>query len=121
MANINLQRLQEVLADNVCEIRFTKRTDLTERTMLCTLDQTLLNSVNGRTTLNYKPATAMAAFNPAAINLLCVWDIFMQDWRMVNMDSCKLIKSIPRDDFWTYFNENIYTMTTEQKNEFMGR
>ena len=37
------------------------------------------------------------------------------------MDNCSVIKSIPRDEFWDYFNENIYTMTTEQKNQFMGR
>lgn len=121
MPKVNLQSLNQMLQENVCEISFTKRTDGTTRTMLCTLDQSLLNSVNGRTTLNFKPANEMAAYNPTAKNLLCVWDIFMQSWRMVNMDNCNLIKSIPRDDFWEYFNTNIYTMTTEQKNQFMGR
>ena len=121
MPAINLQSLQAMLQDNVCEIKFTKRTDGTVRTMLCTLDNTLLNSVNGRTTLNYKPPTQAPKFNPASKNLLLVWDIFMQSWRMVSMDNCSVIKSIPRDEFWDYFNENIYTMTTEQKNQFMGR
>ena len=45
----------------------------------------------------------------------------MQDWRMVNMDTCNLIKSIPRDEFWEYFNTSVYTMTTEQKQQFMGK
>ena len=122
---VNLPTLRTKLQSNVCEIIFEKRRpkagDSSQRRMLCTLDQNLLNSVNGRTTLNFKPANEAAAYNPAAKNLLCVWDIFMQSWRMVNMDNCNLVKSIPRDDFWEYFNTNIYTMTTEQKNQFMGR
>ena len=121
MPKVNLQSLGQVLQSNVCEINFTKRTDGSTRTMLCTLDQNLLNSVNGRTTLNYKPAGEMAKFNPASKNLICVWDVFMQSWRMVNMDNCNLIKTIPSNEFWDYFNTNIYTMTTEQKNQFMGR
>ena len=121
MPKIDRQSLNQILLDNVCEIQFTKRTDGTARTMLCMLDNTLLNSVNGRTTLNFKPAKQAPKFNPQAKNLLCVWDIFMQDWRFVSMDNCNLIKSIARDEFWEYFNENIYTMTTEQKQQFMGR
>lgn len=121
MPKITRESLRELLSSSVCEISFIKRTDNTTRTMLCTLDESLLNSVNGRTTLNYKPASQAAKFNPAAKNLLCVWDVFMQDWRFVSMDSCSIINSIPRDEFWEYFNTNIYTMTTEQKNQFMGK
>ena len=40
---------------------------------------------------------------------------------MVSMDNCNLIKTIPRDEFWEYFNEFIYPMTLEEKNAFMGR
>ena len=56
---VNLPTLKNKLQNNVCEIIFEKRRpkpgDSSQRKMLCTLDQTLLNSVNGRTTLNYKP------------------------------------------------------------------
>jgi len=89
--------------------------------MLCSLDNSLLNSVNGRTTLNFKPPTGAPKYNPESKNLLLVWDIFMQDWRMVSMDSCDLIKTIPSDEFWEYFNKHIYNMTIQEKNQFMGR
>jgi hypothetical protein len=125
MPQIGLQSLKQILQSNVCEIRFTKRrpelTGQLYRTMLCSLDTSLLNSVNGRTTLNFKPPTGPPKYNPESKNLLLVWDIFMQGWRMVSMDNCDLIKTIPRDEFWKYFNDHIYNMTIQEKNQFMGR
>ena len=120
MPKVNRQSLLQLLSNNVCEIRFIKRTTGAARTMLCTNDQTLLNSVNGRTTLNYKPPTKLPDYAPAPKNLALTWDILMQDWRMVSMDNCNVIRTIPRDDFWEFFNKNIYTMTTEQKQQFMS-
>lgn len=125
MPKIGLTSLKQALQNNVCEIRFAKRRPRTTgqltRTMLCTLDDSILNSVNGRTTLNFKPASGPPKYNPESKNLLLVWDIFMQDWRMVNMDSCDIIKSIPRDEFWEFFNKTVYSMTIQEKNQFMGR
>ena len=121
MPQVSLSSLRETLLSNVCEIRFAKRTSPELRTMLCTLDTSLLNSINGRTTLNFKPPTQAPDYNPESKNLLLVWDIIMQNWRMVSMDNCNLIKTIPRDEFWEYFNEFIYPMTLEEKNAFMGR
>jgi hypothetical protein len=122
---VGLASLKQTLQSNVCEIRFTKRrpelTGQLYRTMLCSLDYSILNSVNGRTTLNFKPPTGAPKYNPESKNLLLVWDIFMQDWRMVSMDSCDLIKTIPSNDFWEYFNNNISSMTIQEKNQFMGR
>ena len=89
--------------------------------MLCTLDSSILNSVNGRTSLNFKPTSNPPKYNPESKNLLLVWDIFMQDWRMVSMDNCDLITSIPNDEFWEYFNDTIRPMTIQEKNQFMGR
>ena len=126
MPQVSLTSLKTTLNNNVCEIRFVKRrpnlgSGQSVRTMLCTLDMSLLNSLNGRTTLNFKPPTQPPAFNPESKNLLLVWDVIMQGWRMVSMDSCDLIKTIPADEFWEYFNEFIYPMTIEEKNSFMGR
>lgn len=121
MPKVNLPGLKQQLQSNVCEIRFAKRRQPVFRTMLCTLDSSLLNSVNGRTTLNYKPPSGPPKYNPESKNLLLVWDIFMQDWRMVSMDNCDLIKAIPSNEFWEYFNNNIFNMTVEEKNQFMGR
>ena len=122
---IGLASLKSTLRSNVCEILFARRRPRAGRSpsrkMLCTLDQSILNSVNGRITLNYKPPGGAPKYNPESKNLLLVWDIIMQSWRMVSMDSCEIIKTIPgNDEFWKYFNENILTMTGAEKLNYMG-
>jgi len=120
----NLGNLKSALQGNVCEILFEKRRpksgDSSQRRMLCTLDQNLLNSVNGRTTLNYKPPTQATKYNPESKNLLPVWDIMMQDWRMVSLDNCQILNTIPEDNFFEYFNESIYPMSADEKRIYMG-
>jgi RecB family endonuclease NucS len=120
----NLANLKTTLQGNVCEILFEKRRpkpgDSSQRRMLCTLDQTLLNSVNGRTTLNYRPPTQAPKYNPESKNLLPVWDIIMQDWRMVNLDNCQILNTIAEDNFFEYFNESIYPMSADEKRAYMG-
>jgi hypothetical protein len=44
----------------------------------------------------------------------------MQDYRNVAMDSCNLIQTIPANEWWGYFNENIYPMNPAQKANFMN-
>ena len=45
----------------------------------------------------------------------------MQNYRNINMNQCDLIQQIPADeDFWVYFNENIYPMSAGQKFNFMN-
>lgn len=121
---INLPSLRSTLQSNVCEIIFEKRRpkpgDSSQRRMLCTLDENILNSVNGRTTLNYKPPSGSPKYNPASKNLLPVWDIMMQSWRMVSMDNCQITNTIPEDEFFQYFNKNIYPMSADEKRAYMG-
>lgn len=89
--------------------------------MLCTKSYNLLNSTNGRITLNYRPPRGPLKINEAADNLIVVWDILMQDYRNINMNQCDLVKQYPvNEEFWTYFNENIYPMSAEQKISFMN-
>jgi len=121
---IGLASLKTTLRSNVCEIIFKRRRLRADRSasrkMLCTLDQSILNSVNGRITLNYKPPAGPPKYNPESKNLLLVWDIFMQSWRMVSMDDCDLLTTIPgNDEFWKYFNENYLNMSAEEKMSFM--
>jgi hypothetical protein len=87
--------------------------------MLCTLDTELLNSTNGRLSLNYKPSSSVLPYNANSKNLLPVWDIFMQDWRMVNMDECNLITTIKKEEFWDYFNNTLLPMSPQQKLQYM--
>lgn len=116
--------LDSLLLNNVCEVRFVRRRpragDGPTRRMLCTKSYELLNSINGRLTLNYAPPKGPKKINEAAENVLVVWDILMQQYRTISMNSCDLIQQIPNDEFWEYFNENIYPMSPEQKFNFMN-
>ena len=117
--------LDNILLSNVCELRFVRKVPLAgaspTRRMLCTKSHSLLNSSNGRITLNYRPPRGPVKVNEAADNLIVVWDILMQDYRNVNMNQCDLVQQFPADEeFWTYFNDNIYPMSGEQKLTYMN-
>jgi hypothetical protein len=118
-----LDSLRSLLRENVCEIVFVRRRFRQNRPpvrrMLCTLDTELLNSTNGRLSLNYKPSSSVLPYNANSKNLLPVWDIFMQDWRMVNMDECNLITTIKKEEFWDYFNNTLLPMSPQQKLQYM--
>jgi hypothetical protein len=117
--------LDNILLNNVCELRFVRRVPVAglspTRHILCTKSYSLLNSSNGRITLNYRPPRGPVKINEAVDNLIVVWDILMQDYRNVNMNQCDLVQQFPADEeFWTYFNDNIYPMSGEQKLSYMN-
>jgi hypothetical protein len=117
--------LDLILLDNVCELRFPRRIIKpglsSTRRMLCTKSLSLLNSVNGRISLNYFPPKGSPKSYLGPDNLIVAWDILMQNYRNINMNQCDLIQQIPADeDFWVYFNENIYPMSAGQKFNFMN-
>ena len=84
--------LDSILLNNVCEIRFARRI--------------------------IKPGQA------ATRRMICTKSLSLLNsvnYRNINMNQCDLIQEIPaNDDFWVYFNENIYPMSTEQKANFMN-
>ena len=97
--------LDSILLDNVCEIRFPRRIikkgQAATRRMICTKSLSLLNSVNGRVSLNYFPPKGPPKAYLGPDNLAVAWDILMQDYRNINMNQCDLIQQIPaNDDFW---------------------
>lgn len=109
---------------NVCEIKFARRIPKIGappfRRMLCTNCLLLLNSPQGRTALNYRPARSAPKFNPALKNLIITWDLFMQDYRCVSMDQCELITMMPANHmFWKYFKERLVLMSMAEKIQFM--
>ena len=70
--------------------------------------------------LNFKPTYNPPEYNPMQKNLILTWDIFMQDYRSINMDSSQLISTIPANDlFWNYFTEKLTNMNASQKIAFM--
>lgn len=118
--------LDSILLNHVCDIRFVRRRPVAgkpaTRRMWCTKSYNLLNSVNGKVSLNYRPPTHPKQVNESLKNVLVVWDIFMQDYRTVSFDQCDLIQQIPADEnFWKFFNDNLYIMSTEQKINFMNQ
>lgn len=120
----SIQTLSNLLLNNVLDLRFTRRVILpgkpSTRRMLCTKSYELLNSTNGRIVLNYKPPRHNKQFNENKQNACIVWDILMQDYRIVSADQVSIIRQIPaNEEFWTFFNKEIYTLNTEQKILYM--
>ena len=86
---------------------------------LLNCSNSLLNSTDGRRVLGFTPTTQPLKFNPAVKNLIIAWDLFKQDYRMINADSCELISTIPADpDFWLYYYEHLGNMTAGEKLKF---
>ncbi len=117
--------LDSKLMSSVCDVRFARKTPKPgfppTRRMLCTKSYDLLNSINGKISLNYRPPAGNKTVNEAIHNILTVWDILMQDYRCINASSVDLIQEIPaNDDFWDYFNTNIYPMSPDQKMNYMN-
>lgn len=123
---IQRSALDSLLLNNVCEIRYTRKKPVPgkalTRRMWCTKSYSLLNSTNGRVSLNYRPPTSGKRYTESIKNTIIVWDILMQDYRTISMENCDLIQQVPAtEEFWTFFNENIYPLTTEQKINFMNQ
>ena len=121
---ISLGALKSVLQNNVAEIKFTRRKvkpgSPPTRRMLCTNNVPLLNSIEGRTVLNYVPPTQAPKYNPNQENLIITWDIFMQGFRTINVDQCDLVTLIPANDtFWEYFRDNLWDMRQGDKTNFI--
>jgi len=78
-------------------------------------------SPEGRIALNYRRAINRPKFNTEVKNVLITWDIFMQDYRCINMSACDLINVIPANKtFWKFFNEKLALMDASQKMRFMN-
>jgi len=122
---VSLPTLKNLLLSNVAEIKFLRRRTKpgapSTRRMLCTNSLSLLSSPEGRIALNYRRAINYPKFNPEAKTLLITWDIFMQDYRCINMSACDLINVIPANkSFWEFFNKQLSLLSTEQKVRFMN-
>jgi hypothetical protein len=123
---VSLPTLKNLLLNNVAEIKFFRRRPKPgagpTRRMLCTNSLQLLNSTEGRLALNYKRALQMPKFDPNQKNLIITWDIFMQNYRCINMQACDLIQVIPANtEFWKYFNEKLAKLSAAQKMNFMNQ
>jgi hypothetical protein len=121
---LSLGGLSSLLKSNAAELRFRRRRPGPGpfRRMLATNDLKLLQSIPGKLALNYRRPTGHPPYNPTQYNLLCVWDIFMQDFRMVPVDAVDVISVLPTtppEQFWQYFNDKLSRMSATEKMSFM--
>jgi hypothetical protein len=78
-------------------------------------------SPEGRIALNYRRAINYPKYDPTVKNVVITWDIFMQDYRSINMSACDLISVIPANkEFWKYFNERLSLLSANDKMRFMN-
>lgn len=121
--------LAQLLMTNVVELRFKRRIEKAGfgdyRRMLCTNDMKLLMSQLGRNILNFEPTTGQLKYNPAQKNLIVSWDLFLQNWRMINCNDVEVVAVINTSpdatEWWKYFNESIAPMPAQQKAQFMNK
>jgi hypothetical protein len=122
---VSQQTLETLLLNNVLDLRFTRRVPVEgkppTRRMICTKSYDLLNSTNGKIVLNYIPPKHGKQVNEAITNTCVVWDILMQNYRVVSADQVDVLREMPaNNEFWQTFNNEIYPMSTDQKINFMN-
>ena len=126
MKKVNRTQLAQLLTTNVCEITFVRRRPerakgrpLT-RKMLCSNSMDLLNSQNGKLSLNFRLPGGPKKIDEMKHNVVVAWDIFIQDYINISCDSVYLLKEIPaNDEFWKYYNEVLIKMSPDEKLQFM--
>ena len=121
---VSLTSLKPILQNAACEIKFLRRRPKfgkpPTRRMLCTNSPLILNTTEGRVALNYRTGSGRLKFSPDQKNLIITWDIFMQDYRCINVNSCDLVTTIPAGEaWWKYFKENLMKLSSQQKIMFM--
>lgn len=126
LKKLRRSELQSLLKNNICDLLIIRRRPERApgrpivRQMLCTNSMEILRSENGLRVLNYRGSFEPKKVNERKHDLVVTWDIFMQDYRNVSMDMCYLVQKIPADDnFWQFFNENIYPMSPNEKLRYM--
>ena len=122
---VTQQSLEALLLSNVLDLRFTRRIPVVgkpaTRRMICTKSFDLLNSTNGKIILNYRPPKHGKQIDEAITNTCVVWDVLMQDYRVISADQVNVIRQMPAEEsFWKIFNVEIYPLSKTQKINFMN-
>jgi len=137
----NVTDFKRFLQLNVAEVVFVRRRrakdpSVTSRTrrMICTLNFKILNSEFGKRILKFKPARQNAEYSAASRGLITVWDIIMQNWRDINVQTAVIIQkpitnaiALPMlvnnenelATFIDYYDKKIAKMTVGEKRKFM--
>ena len=98
------------------------------RAFFCTTSFPLLNSMPGLVALHFKAPTGRGnnwKKSAKGHNLITVWDIFMQDWRNINLNNyairevLRLKSATDIQFFWKYFTYVLKSMSANEKVTFM--
>jgi len=66
--------------------------------------------------LNYlPPGGANKTYNPHAKNLALAWDILLQDFRTISVESVQILAQYDEQQFWNYFNESLLPLSPGDK------
>jgi hypothetical protein len=132
MSESGLIGLEKLLAENVVELIFRRRHQKLghppHRRMFCTNSRLLLNDIVGKSTLKFKPPKGIGLpYIPIRKGLVVTWDIFMQKYRQIPLESVDVLATWPvRNkeevaEFWKFFMEVVHPMSASQKRRFMDR
>jgi hypothetical protein len=126
--SLSSSSLQQILASNVIELVFVRRTPRKNkpptRRMLATLNFNLLNSARGKNTFKFNPPSFPADFNASSYNLVTAFDLFMLDWRNIPANATEIVRVIPcspEEEFWLYFDTVLSKLSAAQKAAFMDK
>ena len=123
--------LDNILSQNVCELKFVRRNPKTgaalSRRMLGTTNFNVLNSEIGKGVFGFQVPRFQHPYNRADYNLSFMFDIFRLDWRNIPCESVVLVKIFPAtnptliNEWWKTFKSDILPLTAQQKLEFMDK
>lgn len=127
-AGINIQRFY---ATHVVEVKVNRRNAKLgygpTRRFLCTNSPLVLDTISGRSAFHFKaPVPGRAPFNATKYNLVTVFDLLMQDYRNVNLDSDTVVAAMPVrnveevNEFWHYFAEVLSKWSSSNKQMFQN-
>ena len=120
--------LKNLLFSNACEIIFVRRRPERApgrpevRRMLCTISPNLQKPIDPRriTAMNFRNPKTSRRLDEVKHNIVVVWDIILQDYRNVSMDTCYLRQTIPDDEtFWKYYDDVLFKLDQDQKLNFI--
>ena len=132
MGNASIGGLKALLASHVVEVVFVRRHDKAgrpkTRRMLCSNSRLLLDNIEAKIALGFRPPKGVGLpYDPNAKNLVVAWDIFMQDYRQIPVESARVLSSMPIQNeedlvnFWKYFNEQLSRMSASDKMQYMDK
>lgn len=136
--NIPRRVLEEFFHNNIVEVRFKRREKppwfIKKRTvghmryyrrMLCTANWRLIKSPVCRTLFNWvKPKTRRGPNWYRKRNLIIVWDILQNDWRMVSLEKYFIVGYTPvqtlleQEKFITFYQHQLEPLTQQKKDHF---